>query len=255
MLDADYITAAEHRARQFQGAWTGTSGSLAADVIRLLKERKQLMSTVETLEDSVAALRAAVADRMAHTDPADPKMVGYTPMAAALAGCKPAQEAAARCFDTTTDPSPTEIADSDTPVVPEDWILQGHRELKGSRAAEGWRRAVESTREARLERERLRGDGILAATPDDDVSPSERMLLDAAAAVRDRRRRYGPPRDHFTITVALINAAFGTSFQPEDWATIMTLDKIARSRGPADHHDNDVDVAGYAACRAECRTP
>lgn len=211
------------------------------------------MSTVETLEDSVAKLRAAVADRMAGTDPADPKMVGYTPMAASLAGCRPAQEAAARCFDTATDPSPTAIADSDTPAVPEDWILRGHEELKRQRAADGWRRAVESTREARDNR--LRGDGILAATPDADVSPAERMLLDAAAAVRDRRRRYGPPRDHFTITVALINAAFGTSFRPEDWATIMQLDKIARSRGPSDHPDNDVDGAGYAACRAECRVP
>ena len=211
------------------------------------------MSTVETLEDSVAALRAAVADRMATTDPADPKMQGYTPMAASLAGCKPAQEAAARCFDTSTDPSPTEIADSDTPAIPEDWILQGHKELKGNRAAEGWRRAVESTREARLQR--LRGDGILAATPDDDVSPAERMLLDAAAAVRDRRRRYGPPVDHFTLTVALINARYGTSFKPEDWGTMMQLDKIARSAGPADHPDNDIDGAGYAACRAECRAP
>lgn len=255
MLDAAYITAAEQRARQFQGAWFGTSGSLAADVIRLLNERKQLMSTVETLEESVAALRSAVADRMASTDPSDPKMQGYTPMAASLAGCRPAQEAAARCFDTATDPSPTDIADSDTPAIPEDYILQGHRELKGSRAAEGWRRAVEATKEARLERGRLRGDGILAATPDDDVSPSERMLLDAAAAVRDRRRRYGPPLDHFTITVNLINAAFGTAFKPEDWATMMQLDKIARSRGPADHPDNDVDGAGYAACRAECRAP
>lgn len=253
MLDADYITAAEHRARQFSGAYFGTSGSLAADVIRLLNERKQLMSTVENLEDSVAALRAAVADRMAHTDPADPKMQGYTPMAASLAGCRPAQEAAARCFDTATDQSPTEIADSDTPAIPEDYILQGHRELKGSRAADGWRRAVESTREARIDR--LRGDGILAAKPDDDVSPAERMLLDAAAAVRDRRRRYGPPVAHFSITVNLINARYGTSFKPEDWATMMQLDKIARSAGPADHPDNDIDGAGYAACRAECRAP
>lgn len=210
------------------------------------------MSTVETLEDSVATLRAAVADRMAKTDPSDPKMVGYTPMAASLAGCRPAQEAAARCFDT----SPTEIAESDTPAIPEDYILQGHRELKSKQAAAaGWRQTVESAKGARLERERLRGDGILAATPDEDVSPAERMLLDAAAAVRDRRRRYGPPKDHFTITVGLINAAFGTNFRPEDWATIMQLDKIARSRGPSDHPDNNIDGAGYAACRAECRVP
>jgi hypothetical protein len=233
-LDAQYITQAEYRARQFQGAWTGTSGTLAADVIRLIKERQTMTAAFDQLESDNQALRDAVAARMSATDPADPKMKGYSPMAASLAGCKPAQEAAARCFDTTSKPAPADAADSDTPSIPEDWILRGHRELEG---------------------QRQRGDGILAATPDDDVSPAERMLLDAAAAVRDRRRRYGPPKDHFTITVGLINAAFGTSFRPEDWATIMQLDKIARSRGPSDHPDNNIDGAGYAACRAECRVP
>lgn len=193
-----------------------------------------MTAAFDQLEADNQALRDAVAARMSATDPADPKMKGYSPMAASLAGCKPAQEAAARCFDTTSKPAPADAADSDTPSIPEDWILRGHRELEG---------------------QRQRGDGILAATPDDDVSPAERMLLDAAAAVRDRRRRYGPPKDHFTITVGLINAAFGTSFRPEDWATIMQLDKIARSRGPSDHPDNNIDGAGYAACRAECRVP
>jgi hypothetical protein len=207
---------------------------LAADVIRLIKERQTMTAAFDQLEADNQALRDAVAARMSATDPADPKMKGYSPMAASLAGCKPAQEAAARCFDTTSKPAPADAADSDTPSIPEDWILRGHRELEG---------------------QRQRGDGILAATPDDDVSPAERMLLDAAAAVRDRRRRYGPPKDHFTITVGLINAAFGTSFRPEDWATIMQLDKIARSRGPSDHPDNNIDGAGYAACRAECRVP
>jgi hypothetical protein len=233
-LDAQYITQAEYRARQFQGAWTGTSGTLAADVIRLIKERQTMTAAFDQLESDNQALRDAVAARMSATDPADPKMKDYSPMAASLAGCKPAQEAAARCFDTTSKPVPADAADSDTPSIPEDWILRGHRELEG---------------------QRQRGDGILAATPDDDVSPAERMLLDAAAAVRDRRRRYGPPKDHFTITVGLINAAFGTKFKPEDWATIMQLDKIARSRGPSDHPDNNIDGAGYAACRAECRVP
>jgi hypothetical protein len=248
-LDADYIKAAECRARQFSGAYTGTSGTLAADVIRLIKERKAMTAAFDQLESDNQALRDAVAARMQATDPADPKMKGYSPMAASLAGCKPAQEAAARCFDTATDPRPTEIADSDTPGIPEDWILQGHRELEG---------------------QRLRGDGLLnesptgrtyvapygwKATTTEGVSPSEQLLLDAAAAVRDRRQKYGPPLEHFKITVALVNAAFGTSFRPEDWATIMLLDKIARSRGPDDHHDNDIDAAGYAACRAECRHP
>jgi hypothetical protein len=34
----------EHRARRFSGAYTGTSGTLAADVIRLLYERQRLLA-------------------------------------------------------------------------------------------------------------------------------------------------------------------------------------------------------------------
>jgi hypothetical protein len=125
----------------------------------------------------------------------------------------------------------------DTIPIPVDWIIRGQRELEKSRTV------------------RFKGDGILAAEPDQEAPPAERLLLDALTAVRDRRAKYGPPRDHFAITVALINARYGTSFKPQDWATIMQLDKIARSAGPGDHHDNDVDGAGYAACRAEVREP
>lgn len=130
---------------------------------------------------------------------------------------------------------PTEIDDPGASAIPADWILQGEREL-------------------RQDEQRLTGDGVMHAT-DSVVSPSERLLLDAAAAVRDRRQKYGPPMDHFSITAALINAAFGTTFTAKDWATCMMLDKIARSRGPLDHPDNDIDAAGYAACRAESRAP
>jgi hypothetical protein len=48
--------------------------------------------TAALLEAANDALRSAVADRMASTDPADPKMKGYS----ALAGCQPAQECAAQ---------------------------------------------------------------------------------------------------------------------------------------------------------------
>jgi len=41
----------EHRARRFQGAWTGTAGTLAADVMRLLAERQRLLQLVARLED------------------------------------------------------------------------------------------------------------------------------------------------------------------------------------------------------------
>jgi hypothetical protein len=120
-------------------------------------------------------------------------------------------------------------------TIPSDWILRGERELKGEQDEPPVFR--------------LRGDSLLQADGDDP--PAARMLEEAAAAVRQRRQTYGPPADHFKITVALINAAFGTSFKPEDWATIMQLDKIARSRGPRQTSDNDIDVAGYAACRHE----
>jgi hypothetical protein len=42
-LTPEYLEQCEHRARQFQGAWTGTSGTLAADVMRLLAERLRLL--------------------------------------------------------------------------------------------------------------------------------------------------------------------------------------------------------------------
>lgn len=42
-LTADDLVRMEHRARRFSGAYTGTSGTLAADVIRLLRERQRLL--------------------------------------------------------------------------------------------------------------------------------------------------------------------------------------------------------------------
>jgi hypothetical protein len=134
---------------------------------------------------------------------------------------------------TKTEPAPDGSDQEGT--IPADWILRGERELKRERDEPPVFR--------------LRGDSLLQADGDDP--PAARMLEEAAAAVRQRRQTYGPPGDHFRITVALINATFGTSFRPEDWATIMQLDKIARSRGPGQTSDNDIDCAGYAACRYE----
>lgn len=41
-LTPDYLQQCEFRARRFSGAYTGTSGSLAADVLRLLAEVRRL---------------------------------------------------------------------------------------------------------------------------------------------------------------------------------------------------------------------
>ena len=42
MTESDYLREVEQRARRFSGAWTGTSGTLAADCMRLLKMIKTI---------------------------------------------------------------------------------------------------------------------------------------------------------------------------------------------------------------------
>jgi hypothetical protein len=54
-LTADDLARIEHRARRFQGAWTGTSGTLAADVMRLLAERQRLLTLIADLQDRAGA--------------------------------------------------------------------------------------------------------------------------------------------------------------------------------------------------------
>lgn len=83
-----------------------------------------------------------------------------------------------------------------------------------------------------------------------------RLLETAKAAVLDRHRVYGPPQEHFARTVGMVNSLFASVLKrpltTSDWARIMLLDKLARDLGPRPHPDNVVDLAGYAACLAEC---
>lgn len=87
-------------------------------------------------------------------------------------------------------------------------------------------------------------------------SAAVRLLDEARAAVIDRHGKYGPPREHFARTVGMVNAAFAEVLRrpltPADWALIMTLDKVARHMGTAKTADTPIDLAGYAACLAEC---
>jgi hypothetical protein len=48
-LTADDLARMEHRARRFSGAYTGTAGTLAGDVIRLLRERLRLLEEIAVL--------------------------------------------------------------------------------------------------------------------------------------------------------------------------------------------------------------
>jgi hypothetical protein len=109
---------------------------------------------------------------------------------------------------------------------------------------------------------RMRGDSLLADQGENysqwepafaEQPPAVQTLHDAIAAVRDRHTKYGPPVEHFSRTASLVNAAFGTTFTPSDWALVMVLDKIARQLGPQATNDAAIDIAGYAACHQECR--
>ena len=51
-LTSDDLAQMEHRARRFAGAYTGTSGTLAADVIRLLKERQRLLAELAIRQET-----------------------------------------------------------------------------------------------------------------------------------------------------------------------------------------------------------
>lgn len=60
----------------------------------------------------------------------------------------------------------------------------------------------------------------------------------------DRQDQYGTPEENFGRWATLVNAQFGTIFQPGDMAVIAALLKIARSAHQK-KQDSFVDAAGY----------
>jgi hypothetical protein len=176
--------------------------------------------TTTTLEESNAALRAAVRERLDATPKDDHKMAGYQPLT-----------------------EPRHIAAST-------------EETQDAATMNAAAKHVEAAREFYA----LRGDSVLSDTYAEwepgfqPVSPAEQTLRDAIATIRDRHGKYGPPTEHFARTASLVNAAFGTTFTPADWALVMVLDKIARQLGTGQATDDAaIDIAGYAACHQECR--
>lgn len=87
----------------------------------------------------------------------------------------------------------------------------------------------------------------------DDITPRAHMLLEVVEITNERGKYYGPPAQHFARTVGMINALYGTSFRPEDWAKFMILDKLARD-AERPKGDNCKDIAGYAGCLHEVRS-
>ena len=163
-LDDEYLEDARRRAYRFQGQWCGTSGSLAADVARLLAERKRMTGEIATLEESIAKIRAAAQDRLANTPADDPKMVGYVP--AAESCCD-----GGKCH---AQPEPPQD-------IPVDWILQGQKELHAHGDDVRWT-----------------GDSILA-DKSGDLRPGSREFVDVLDEIKNLHLRktldYGVDED------------------------------------------------------------
>jgi hypothetical protein len=96
----------------------------------------------------------------------------------------------------------------------------------------------------------------MKAPDDTPTNAAEHLLRTAIHTVGARRATYGPPKQHFAKTVAAVNAIFAHKLAEPlteaDWAQIMILDKLARHQGTSKSSDTPVDLAGYAACLAEC---
>ena len=80
------------------------------------------------------------------------------------------------------------------------------------------------------------------------------ILDEAAAAITGAREdTYGGPEQSFRTIAALWSAYLDQAIDTYDVAAMMALMKIARIKHSEGHHlDSWVDLAGYAACGAEC---
>lgn len=253
LLPDDYLAAVLIRCRRFSGCWdAGTSGSLAADAFRLLRERKVLMSTIEELERWNADLRAARDER--------------------VAGSCCEGVPACRSIDTRgplVDPDQV-AADDDAIIDPECSAGMTQEAAEAAWAAvkaryEEMHERIAPPAVAEPPRARVFSAAGPTTTADAFPSPAEELLRTAAETVRERRATYGPPTAHFRVTIDLLNAAFTSRiksrlaageppFRIDDWPIIMILDKIARDRaGPKQSADTPIDLAGYAATLAETR--
>lgn len=67
-----------------------------------------------------------------------------------------------------------------------------------------------------------------------------------------RANTYGGPEDSFNTIAALWSAYTSRPYTASDVAVMLALLKVARLKNSPDHRDSWVDLAGYAACGAEC---
>ena len=68
----------------------------------------------------------------------------------------------------------------------------------------------------------------------------------------DREKSYGSPERSFECIAGMWSVYLGRPVSSYDVACMMALLKIIRAKHNSCHYDNWVDMAGYAACGAEC---
>lgn len=98
-------------------------------------------------------------------------------------------------------------------------------------------------------------------TMNEQTKPERQRVLEEAmkCVTRDRNASYGSPEDNFNHIADLWNAQLKSrlgefKFTALDVAVMFCLMKIARIRTSPAKDDNYIDLAGYAACAADCAT-
>ena len=80
------------------------------------------------------------------------------------------------------------------------------------------------------------------------------ILLNATDTISDRGLSYGHPADNLQHTAMLVSAYLQTPIHDYQIAGIMVLVKLARTNQSAQHLDNWIDMASYAALGGQLGT-
>jgi len=83
------------------------------------------------------------------------------------------------------------------------------------------------------------------------MTRSEILNAANACVTQDRAATHGPAEDTFGRIAALWSSLLGQPVSPAQVALMLAGLKIARAWGNPAHHDNWIDLAGYAACGGE----
>ena len=88
---------------------------------------------------------------------------------------------------------------------------------------------------------------------DYNMNAREKLLMDADSIVNgDRNVQYGDPNQDFRRTATMWGAFLGIELEPWQVAAMMALLKISRIAWSPTKRDSWLDLAGYAACGADC---